>query len=299
MLWKKLYMTSAVWPSSLAYVLFLWPRVSFMCCDVRLLVMLVAVFIITSSSVLYWCICNWCAYCWVELYSEVSNRWLITTNVSWLCTDRLQPSETRQQSLAQPDQAQSGLSLQSTSPVLVAGAEGDTWATAAGAGAPVWGPHDAVGDVAQRQAGQPTLVVLTCLLCWKERVERKNIFWVHEAESCLKRKALMRTQRDRKFSTYAVWNEISLLRIVLKDVLKSVYFVTTQKEPKLFWWFTVAPCVRTPVDLNMAAGNTWKSSKYFSVFVQILAEIRWRCLCSLQSSYIWCFYSSWVLSCTY
>lgn len=91
-----------------------------------------------------------------------------------LCTDRLQPPEPRQQSLARPDLAQSGLSLQATGPVSVGDAGGDTWATAVGAEAPVRGPLDAVGDGAKRREGQAEAAaataakVLTWLLCWKE-----------------------------------------------------------------------------------------------------------------------------------
>lgn len=89
--------------------------------------------------------------------------------VCQLCTDRLQPPEPRQQSLARPDLAQSGLSLQATGPVSVAGAGGDAWATAVGTGAPVRGPLDAVGHGAKRREGQAAAAqVLTWLLRWKE-----------------------------------------------------------------------------------------------------------------------------------
>lgn len=53
------------------------------------------------------------------------------------CTDRLQPLEAREQSLAWPDLAQSGLSLQETGPLPDGGAGGDTWTTAVRAGAPI------------------------------------------------------------------------------------------------------------------------------------------------------------------
>lgn len=58
-------------------------------------------------------------------------------NMCWLSTDRLQPLEPRQQTLAWPDLAESGLGLHETHPVPVSGAGGDTWAAAVGAGAPV------------------------------------------------------------------------------------------------------------------------------------------------------------------
>lgn len=70
--------------------------------------------------------------------------------------------------MARPELAQSGLSLQATGPVSVGGAGGDTWATAVGAGAPVRGPLDAVGDGAKRREGQAAAEVLMQLLRWKE-----------------------------------------------------------------------------------------------------------------------------------
>ena len=51
-------------------------------------------------------------------------------------TDRLQPAEP-QQSLAGPDLAQSGLSLQAAGPVPIGAPGGDPRATVVGAGAPV------------------------------------------------------------------------------------------------------------------------------------------------------------------
>lgn len=96
-----------------------------------------------------------------------------------LCTDRLQPPECRRQSPARPDLAQPGLSLQATGPVSVGGAGGDTWATAAGAGAPVRGPVDAVGGgTAGRRAGRAAHKVLTHMLSWREVQWRRKILTV-------------------------------------------------------------------------------------------------------------------------
>lgn len=109
----------------------------------------------------------WMTDSWVEKYHRAFEQWAMI-KVCRLCTDRLQPPQPRQQSLAWPDLAQSGLSLQATGPVSVGGAGGDTWATAVGTGAPVRGPLDAVGDGAKRRKGQAAAEVLTRLLHWKE-----------------------------------------------------------------------------------------------------------------------------------
>lgn len=220
---------------------------------------------------------------------EQWNQWLELI-VCWLCTDRLQPSEPRQQSLARPDLAQPGLSLQATSPVPVCGAGGDTRATAVGAWAPVWGPLDAVGDWAKRWAGQATPVVLTCLLCWKEVQEEENICCVHRAESCLKWTALMKAHESETSAhlslTYCklllgsgemsknsahrcfahMWPSWHLFGIEL------CLFCHNSKGTRIH--SGLCPCVRTLAELNLTAAFTGTAHLKIKTTVYIFFYIK-------------------------